>query len=66
MQAKTINNREKERLTKYAKGADEFICVGSPLRKSVVELTQTDKQISVIPNVVENIFHPAEKLGKKL
>lgn len=65
VQAKTINNREKKRLTKYARGADGFICVGSPLKKSVVELTQTDKEISVIPNVVENLFQPTEKRNQE-
>lgn len=64
VQAKTINNREKERLTKYAKGADGFICVGSPLKKSVIEMTQTDKEISTIPNVVEKLFQPIEKHTK--
>ena len=61
VQAKTINNREKEQLTKYVNGADGFICVGSPLKKSVIELTKTDKEIRVIPNVVEDIFQPVEK-----
>jgi|GEM_PF-1350288 len=61
VQAKTINNHEKKQLTKYANGADGFICVGSPLKMSVIELTETDKEISVIPNVVEDIFMPVEK-----
>lgn len=64
VQAKTINDREKKQLTKYAKGADGFICVGSPLKKSLIELTQTEKEISIIPNVVENQFHPVEKQSK--
>ena len=61
VQAKTINEREKKQLTKYVDGADGFICVGTPLKNSVEELTGSKKKITVIPNVVEDIFKPAEK-----
>lgn len=63
VQAKTINDREKSQLTKYVKDADGFICVGSPLKKSVIDLTKTNKEISIIPNVVEKIFNPSNKMA---
>lgn len=63
VQAKTINDREKKRLTKYAQSVDGFICVGRPLRKSVIDLTQIDEEIYVIPNVVEAIFKPTDKVA---
>jgi len=59
--AKTIGTREKKRLEAYANNADGFICVGEPLRKAVLELTQTGKEITVIPNVVNPVFRPEAK-----
>ena len=61
VQAKTINENEIKQLSQYAKNADGFICVGSPLKKSVMEITNTEKEITVIPNVVEDIFQPTKK-----
>ena len=39
--------------------ADAFICVGEPLKQSVIELTGTSRQIDVVPNVVPPIFFNA-------
>lgn len=58
--SKTLNDIQKQHLKQYADGADAFICVGEPLRRSVIELTNTKKEILVVPNVVESIFYPSE------
>lgn len=44
-------------LKKIVKESKEFICVGEPLRKSVIELTDTNKSIKVIPNMVSPLFY---------
>lgn len=40
--------------------AAAYICVGHPLRDSVVELTGTKRELPVIPNMVSPLFYPAE------
>lgn len=45
-----------ELLRKVVKESDSFLCVGDPLRKSIVELTESNKQIGVLPNMVNPIF----------
>lgn len=62
--SKMLNEIQKQHLKQYADGADAFICVGEPLRRSVIELTKTKKEILVVPNVVESIFQPIEA-GKR-
>ena len=43
-------------LTECAEKADAFICVGHALRQAVIEYTGTDKQLDVIPNMVDKMF----------
>ena len=45
-----------ERMTKYADGADAFLCVGAPLKESVKKITNTKNEIYVVPNVVSDKF----------
>ena len=40
----------------FVDNADAFICVGEPLKQSVIELTGTSRQIDVVPNVVPPIL----------
>jgi len=61
VQAKTINKKHIEQLKKYVEGANGFICVGEPLREAVQEITQTEKSIEVIPNIVSDLFFPIER-----
>lgn len=44
----------------FVEYADAFICVGEPLKQSVIELTGTSRQIDVVPNVVPSIFFNAK------
>lgn len=44
-------------LKRIVEEADEFISVGELLRKSVVELTDTKKEVKVIPNMVSPLFY---------
>ena len=53
---KKINGREISLLTKVVDECAEFICVSTPLKKSVVELTATKRNIHVIPNMVNSNF----------
>ncbi|MBO5320068.1 MAG: glycosyltransferase [Ruminococcus sp.] len=58
---KEISLYRKQLLCKLADNADEFICVSSLLKKSVCELTNTKKEIYVVPNMVSGDFTYAEK-----
>ncbi len=52
-----ITEHAKSQLKKYVEGVDHFICVGQPLRESVIRLTETNKKIEVVPNVVPDTFN---------
>lgn len=53
---------EKTELLKYiVERSDSFICVGEQLKKSVVELTGTKKEIYVVPNMVSEQFEYCRK-----
>ena len=47
-----------ENLKEYTQKADAFCCVGSALVKSVREMTGTEREIPVIPNVLFGDFRP--------
>lgn len=56
-----INKRTKILLRKVIKNSSEFLCVSDHLRKDIVRLTDTKKQILVLPNMVNSIFKYTEK-----
>ena len=58
---KELKNNQVLRLKRYVKGSDAFLCVGEPLKNSVIELTGTKKPVYVVPNVVADMFVPGER-----
>lgn len=56
VQTKELDPFRIELLRKIVKESTEFICVGDILKKSVRELTKTEKNIKVIPNMVSPMF----------
>lgn len=56
VQTKNINSIQTNFLKKVVKESAEFICVGDQLKKSVIELTGTNKDIKVIPNMISSEF----------
>lgn len=54
--SKSLAPQKVELLKETVENCDEFICVGNGLRKAVIEYTQTSRQISVIPNMVDKRF----------
>lgn len=58
---KTIEPYRVELLKKIVKETDSFNCVGHQLKKSVEELTKTNKNIEVIPNMIQPIFNYERK-----
>lgn len=56
VQAKELTPLQHKLLRKIVNEADKFICVGDLLKKSVIELTNTPKDIQVIPNMVSSMF----------
>ena len=60
---KTLSDSQIKRLKEYVSKADAFICVSNALAKAVSETTETNREIDIVPNVVENIF--ATKIHEK-
>lgn len=56
VQNKKLNKYYLELLQNTVNNADEVICVSNPLRKSMIELTGTPKNIHVVPNMVSSNF----------
>jgi len=56
VQTKKINSRYTNFLKYLTKNSDAFICVNDTLKKSVIELTETKKDIYVVPNTVSEDF----------
>lgn len=63
VQTGQLNKHELKQLKEYVSEADQFICVGRPLKEKIQELTQTKNQLHVIPNVVPNFFTCKQKEG---
>ena len=61
VQNKTISAEFLKNLKDFAEHADAVCCVGSLLRKAIAELTGTQKEIAIIPNVVNDVFKPIEE-----
>ena len=59
-----ITQHAKNQLTTYVEEADKFICVGNPLKESIVKLTGTKKGIEVVPNIVPETFNIEKKPHK--
>lgn len=53
---KDLNRHSLDALCQFTDQADAFICVGNPLRESVISLTGTKRKIEVVPNVVSPLF----------
>ncbi len=61
VQNKTLAPQCLNNLKDFVKNADAICCVGSLLKKSIIELTGTEKEIVIIPNVVSANFEPVQE-----
>lgn len=53
---KKLSNVYLDNLKWFVNNADAMLCVGEPLRKSIYELVNTKKTITIIPNIINNEF----------
>lgn len=58
VQSKKIDRTERKYLSKCIEIADCFICVGEPLKNSIVEMAGENCNFEIIPNVVNRAFLP--------
>lgn len=65
VQTKEIESYRVKLLKKIVNQANSFICVGYPLKKSVLELTGTNREINVVPNMVKPDFYYEEQKKPK-
>ena len=61
--SKTLNNTmddyQRKQLIQYAECADATLCVSKPLKEAISRITGTKRDITVVPNVVSNLFKPS-------
>lgn len=65
IQTKKIESFRCDLLKRVVNEVDHFICVGDPLKNSIIELTGSKKRIEVIPNMLKSIFFYEEQLQDK-
>src|SRR5690625_1047852 len=65
VQTKEIELYRRKLLKRIVNESDTFICVGDQLKRSVVELTGTEKEIKIIPNMLNPFFYYKEQKNKK-
>lgn len=53
-----LDSFQKAQLKDYTEGADRFLCVGNPLKDAVERITNTQREIGIMPNVVSDLFKP--------
>ena len=61
VQNKTLPAQNLKNLNDFVSNADKICCVGTSLKKSIIELTGTKKEIVIVPNVVSKIFKPVSE-----
>lgn len=57
--SKNLKGFQKKILKSCVDRAEKFICVSNALKESIIEHTNTTKEIYVIPNMVDNKFVPS-------
>lgn len=55
----SMDTFQRKQLIEFSQLADEILCVGEPLKKAIREITHTNKNITVVPNIVSDLFQPA-------
>lgn len=62
---KVLNNRldnyEKRQMVNYLRFVDTYSSVGYTLKKAIIEIAGTTREIEVIPNIINDLFVPEEK-----
>lgn len=61
----SMDSYQRRQLIKYAEQADAFLCVGEPLKNAVQKISNTGKKITVVPNVVSELFKPMDSKSEK-
>jgi len=56
VQEKNLPDINLSMLKEFVEKADGLLCVGKPLKQSVIDLTGTDREIQVVPNFVPDLF----------
>ena len=49
----------------FVNNADAMLCVGEPLRKSIYELVNTQRKITIVPNIINKEFSYSQKYNEK-
>ncbi len=59
--AKKLDSYEIIQQKKYMDIVDDYICVGYSLKKAIQEITESDREILIVPNVINKYFKPTKK-----
>lgn len=63
--SKKLDEQKTSLLKETVDECQKFICVGNGLKEAVIEYTRTNKDIAVIPNMVDKIFNYKEEKGSE-
>ena len=58
----TLHDKNRKHLKEFVQKCDAMICVGSPLRDSLIHMTGTSREIHVVPNIVSSAFMYKERM----
>lgn len=59
--SRKLDVQKTDLLKETVENSEKFICVGNGLKNAVIEYIQTEKDITVIPNIVDKIFNYKEE-----
>ncbi len=59
--SRKLDVQKTDLLKETVENCEKFICVGNGLKNAVIEYIQTEKDITVIPNIVDKIFNYKEE-----
>ena len=57
---KQLDSYELKQQKKYVDFVDSYICVGNPLRNSILEMTNSKREILIVPNIINQAFKPKD------
>lgn len=59
---KRIDKYETQQMNAFLNYVDAYFAVGYSLKKAIKELTDTSREILVVPNIINDLFKPSDKL----
>lgn len=65
VQNRRLDKFEYSQLLEYLNLADEYLCVGYLLQQAIYQITKTNRELKILPNIVNEVFKPLENDEKQ-